>query len=113
MKALKTAYAIPFALLMLSVALGAPNANAERNREYKTFQVRFVFNPADSAAKIYSELDHTAQKACARTGPTSARMQILTRACKADVLDQAVKSIGRTDIAALHYSDRMSVIASR
>ena len=113
MKTLTSPYAIPFALLMLSAALGAPPANAEGNREYTTFQVRFAFNPADSAGKIYSELDHSAQKACAHNGPNSARAQTLTTACKADVLDQAVKAIGRTDIAALHYSERMSVIASR
>lgn len=115
MKTLKnfTPYAIPIALLMLSVAFAAPAANAERPG-YKTFQVRFVYDPTDSAPKIYKELNRTAHRACHNTGGTnSVRFNVQAKKCKAEVVDNAVKAMGRTDIAALHYGERMAVIASK
>jgi UrcA family protein len=114
MKTLKTItpYAIPIALLMTSVAIATPPAHAERPG-YKTFQVRFVFDPTDSAQEIYSDLNRTAQRACGNVGAKSIRLHYHVKVCKADVMDQAVQAIGRTDIAALHYGERMSRIASK
>ena len=115
MKTLKTLtpYAIPVALLMMSVAFATPAANAERPG-YEAFQVRFAYDPTDSAPKIYKELNRTAHKACHNAGGTnSIRFNVHEKKCKADVVDQAVKAMGRTDIAALHYGERMAVIASR
>ncbi|HEX5006666.1 MAG TPA: UrcA family protein [Hyphomonadaceae bacterium] len=115
MKTLKTLtpYAIPVALLMMSVAFAAPAANAERPG-YQTFQVRFAYDPTDSAPKIYKELRQTAHRACHSSGGTnSIRFNVYAKHCKADVMDKAVKAIGRTDLAALHYGERLAVIASR
>jgi UrcA family protein len=115
MKTLKTLtpYAIPVALLMMSVAFAAPAANAEQPG-YKSFQVRFVYDPTDSAPKIYKDLNRTAHRACHNPGGVnSIRFNVQARECKADIVEKAVKAIGRTDIAALHYGERMAVIASR
>ena len=115
MKTLKnlSPYAIPVALLMMSVAFASPAAHAERPG-HQTFQVRFVYDPSDSAPKIYKELNRTAHRACHNPGGTnSIRFNVLAKQCKADVMEKAVKAIGRTDIAALHYGERMAVIASR
>ena len=115
MKTLKiiTPYAIPVALLMMSVAFAAPVANAERPG-YETFQVRFVYDPSDSAQEIYSGLNRTAHKACHNPGGVnSIRFNVQNKACKAEIMEKVVKAIGRTDIAALHYGARMAVIASK
>jgi UrcA family protein len=108
-----TPYAIPVALLMMSVAFAAPAAHAERPG-YETFQVRFAYDPSDSATKIYKDLNRVAFKACHNPGATnSIRFNLRDKECKAEVVENAVKAIGRTDIAALHYGERMALIASR
>jgi hypothetical protein len=115
MKTLKniTPYAIPVALLMMSVAFAAPAANAERPG-YSSFEVRFAYDPGDSAPRIYKDLNRTAHHACHNTGGTnSIRFNVLSKKCKADVVEKVVKAIGRTDVAALHYGERMAVIASK
>jgi UrcA family protein len=114
MKTLKnlTPYAIPVALLMLSVAFAAP-ANAERPG-YETFQVRFVYDPTDSAPKIYKELNRTAHKACHNAGGTnSIRFNVLAKECKGDVVEKVVTAIDRADLTALHYGQPRVIIASR
>jgi UrcA family protein len=115
MKTLKTLtpYAIPVALLMMSVALAAPAANAERPG-YTTFQVRFAYDPTDSAPKIYKELKRTAHHACHNTGGTnSIRFNVFEKECKADVVEKVVTAIDRADITALHYGEPRVIIASR
>ncbi len=115
MKTLKyvTPYAIPVALLMMSAAFAAPVANAERPG-YSSFEVRFAYDPTDSATRIYKDLNRTAHRACHDTGGMkSIRYAIHTKECKADVMEKVVEAIGRTDIAALHYGERMAVIAAR
>ena len=115
MKTLKklTPYAIPVALLMMSVAFAAPAANAERPG-YQTFQVRFVYDPTDSAPKIYKELNHTAHRACHNPGGTnSIRFNTFEKKCKTDVVEKVVTAIDRADITALHYGEPRVIIASR
>jgi UrcA family protein len=115
MKTLKnvTPYAIPVALLMLSVAFAAPTANAERPG-YQTFQVRFVYDPSDSAPKIYKELNRTAHRACHNPGGTnSIRFNVMAKECKADVVEKVVTVIDRADVTALHYGEPQVIIASR
>jgi UrcA family protein len=109
-----TPYAIPVALLMMSVAFGAPAAHAERPG-YETVKVRFAYDPTDSATRIYKDLNRVAHKACHNAGGTnSIRFNIHDKECKAEVVENAVQAIGRTDIAALHYGERtMTLLASR
>ena len=115
MKTLKnlTPYAIPVALLMMSVAFAAPAANAERPG-YKDFRVRFVYDPTDSAPKIYKELNRTAHRACHNTGGTnSIRFNVMAKECKADVVDKVVTAIDRADVTALHFGEPRVIIASK
>jgi UrcA family protein len=115
MKTLKTLtpYAIPVALLMMSVAFAAPAANAERPG-YEAFKVRFVYDPADSAPKIYKDLNRTARKACHNAGGTnSIRFNVQANECKAEVVEKVVTAIDRADITALHYGQPRVIIASR
>ena len=115
MKTLKslTPYAIPVALLMMSVAFAAPAAHAEQPG-YKSFQVRFVYDPSDSAPKIYKELGRTAHRACHNPGGTnSIRFNVQAKECKADVVEKVVTAIDRADITALHYGQPRVIIASR
>src|SRR5262245_38414790 len=62
-RAITSPFTVPVALLMMSLALSAPTAHADSPVGLKTFQVRFVFNPADSAQKIYADLDRVARRA--------------------------------------------------
>jgi UrcA family protein len=111
MKTTTAPFAIPIAMLAASLFLAAPTAQAEP--AVKTFEVRFAYNPASGADKIYTDLKRTAQRACDRYGPRSPlRMQKLVKTCAADVVDKGVQAIGRTDLAALHYGLPMAQIAS-
>lgn len=115
MRTLKTVtpYAIPVALLMLSIAFAAPAANAERPG-YTSFEVRFAYDPSDSAREIYQDLNHKAYRVCNNSSSTrSIRYNIHAKECKAEVVDKVVQAIGRTDLAALHYRDRMTVVAAK
>lgn len=115
MKTLKTLspYAIPVALLLMSVAF-APAANAEQRTGYETIKVRFAYDPSDNATRIYKDLNRIARKACHNSGGTnSIRFNTHEKACKAEVVDKVVTAIGRTDLAALHYGERMTLIASK
>ena len=113
MKTLKTItpYAIPVALLMMSVALATPAAHAERPG-YETFQVRFAYDPTDAAPQIYKSLNRTAHKACT-SGATSVRFNVLDKKCKADVVDKVVTAIDRADLTALHYGQPRVIVASK
>jgi UrcA family protein len=116
MKTLKTItpYAIPVALLLMSVAFAAPAAHAEQRTGHETIKVRFAYDPSDNATTIYKDLNRIARKACHNTGGTnSIRFNTHEKACKAEVVDKVVTAIGRTDLAAVHYGERMTLIASR
>lgn len=110
MKTITTPYAIPVALLLASILLAAPAAQADSS--IKTFEVRFEYDRTSGAEKIYTDLKRTAFKACNKIGARSLRMHQQTKVCAAGVVDKGVKAIGRTDIAALHYGRGMTQIAS-
>jgi UrcA family protein len=103
----------PVALLLMSVAFAAPAAHAEQPG-YKSFQVRFAYDPSDNAPKIYKELGRTAHRACHNPGGTnSIRFNVQAKECRADVVDKVVTAIDRADITALHYGQPRVIIASR
>lgn len=111
MKTITTPYAIPVAMLAASLFLAAPSAQAEPTT--KTFEVRFEYNPASDAATIYTDLHRTAKRACSMVGSRSSlRMHKYATLCAAGVVDEGVKAIGRTDIAALHYGRTLTQVAN-
>lgn len=95
-------YAAPLALLMLSVPLSAPKANAEPNGLRTTVTAKFAYNPADSAAEIYADLQRTADRACESPGHRPLTRRKADKDCAAGLMDQVLKLIPRQDVAALH-----------
>jgi UrcA family protein len=111
MKTITTPFAVPLAMLAASLFFAAPAAHAAPAA--KTFEVRFEYNRASGAEKIYTDLKRTAYKACYRIGGRSSlRMHKQVKACAAEVVDKGVQAIGRVDIAALHHARPMTQIAS-
>lgn len=110
MKTITTPFAVPVAILAASLFLAAPTAQAEPKT--RTFEVRFAYNPASGAEKIYTDLKRTAFKACNSVGKQSLRAHQHVKTCANGVVDKGVKAIGRTDIAALHYGVSVAQIAS-
>ena len=95
-------YAVPFALLMMASGLGVQSASAEPNGQHRTFEARFVINPADSAEKIYADIKRTAERLCENPGPRPLTLLRLERQCTTDLVKAAVERISRQDVADIH-----------
>lgn len=98
-------YAVPFALLIMAGGLGAQSASAEPTAQHKTFEARFVINPADSAERIYADIKRTAERLCENPGPRPLSLLRLERECTADLVNAAVERISRQDVANIHSRD--------
>lgn len=98
-------YAVPFALLIMAGGLGAQSASAEPSGQHRTFEARFVFNPADPAEKIYADIKRTAERLCEAPGPRPQTLLRLERECTADLVNAAVERISRKDVANVHSRD--------
>jgi len=92
-------YAAPVALLVMAGGIGMQPASADPARQHKTFEARFVYNPADPADKIYAEIKRTAEGFCEAPGPRPLNLLRLERQCTADLVNAAVNSISRKDVA--------------
>ncbi|MDP3738628.1 MAG: hypothetical protein Q8R02_14630, partial [Hyphomonadaceae bacterium] len=77
----------------------APAAFAERQSEVR---VAFTYNTADTAERIYADLERTARDACDFKGSNSLQIRKLERACAKGMIDQGVTKLQRADVAALH-----------
>lgn len=96
-------YAVPLALLMISVGSGAQTAFAEQPlRDYKTVTAKFAYNPEAPASNIYAKLEATAERVCKTAGPRSLTQRKFDEECAASVVEAAVARIGRTDLATVH-----------
>ncbi len=95
-------YAVPVALLMMAGGIGTQSASAEPDHQRNTFEARFVYNPADPAAKIYAEIKRTAQRLCENPGPRPMSLMRLERECTANLVNAAVERISRKDVAEVH-----------
>lgn len=98
-------YAVPFALLIMAGGLGAQSASAEPTAQHKTFEARFVINPADSAERIYADIKRKAERLCKNPGPRPLSLLRLERECIADLVNAAVERISRKDVANVHSRD--------
>jgi UrcA family protein len=85
---------------LVAIVLGAHPCTAQTIG--KTVKVAFAYHPADPAGKIYSHLQSVARDACVVHGSRSLRIDAQERACMRELLDKAVASIGRADLARLH-----------
>lgn len=95
-------YAAPLALLMLSATFAAPKANAEPQTAARTFEVKFRYNPAETAAEIYADLKQTAEHACRAPGQRPVSLRRYDEQCTARLMDKVLQRIGRKDLAAVH-----------
>jgi hypothetical protein len=92
---------LPVALLLMvgavstQAAFAAPPMTAE-------MKVAFTYDPASSAADLYSNLERTARDACDVPGVRSARQHLQEQQCAQQLLGAAVDRIGRADLAQLH-----------
>lgn len=98
-------YAVPFALLLMAGGLGAQSASAEPNGQSRTFEARFVINPADSAERIYADIKRKAERLCEAPGPRPLALVQLERQCTTDLVNAAVERISRKDVADIHSRD--------
>lgn len=97
---MKTSSTLTAALILATAALAAPAALADNSRE--SFQVRFAFNPNDPAAVIYSDLVHTASRACEAHGTRPLNMIRMEQSCTNQMVEDGVAKLGRADVAAVH-----------
>lgn len=95
-------YAIPVALLVLAGGTAVQSASAEPESNGSTFEARFVFNPADPAEKIYTDIKRTAERYCETPGPRPLSLMRLERACTQKLMAAAVERISRKDVADVH-----------
>lgn len=95
-------YAVPFALLIMAGGLGAQSASAEPSAQHRTFEARFVINPADSAERIYSDIKRKAERLCETPGPRPLALLKLERQCTTDLVNAAVERVSRQDVANVH-----------
>lgn len=95
-------YAMPVALLMMAGGIGVQSASAEPVGQHRTFEARFVFNPADPAEKIYADIKRTAESLCEAPGLRPLTLLRLERQCAADLVDAVVERLSRKDIADIH-----------
>ena len=97
-----SAYAVPVALLMMAGGIGVRSASAEPFGQHRTFEARFVFNPADPAEKIYADIKRTAENLCEAPGSRPLSLLRLERQCTADLLDAVIARMARKDVVAIH-----------
>jgi len=95
-------YAIPVALLIMAGGIGVQSASAEPDSQHKTFEARFVINPADTAEEIYADIKRTAERLCDNSGPRSLTLLRLERECANDLVKAAVEQYSRKDVADIH-----------
>ncbi len=98
-------YAIPAALLMLSAGIAAPGATAEPAPGQQVVHARFVYKPGAAAAQIYADFRATAERACRVPGPRPASLRKLDERCAANLLQQVLQRVNRTDLAAIHANE--------
>lgn len=98
-------YAAPLAILLMAGALAPSPAVAEPSREGRTVQSTFTYNPKAPAAEIYADLAQAVERLCRRPGPRPLFLRRVDEACMADAMADAVRQIGRTDIAQLHANN--------
>jgi UrcA family protein len=96
---MKTFKALPAAFLLAVSALAAPAALAG---EPQTVRAAFSFNPAASAAEIYSDLERTARQACEFNGRRPLTTIRHEKACVKEMVADGVAKLDRQDVAATH-----------
>jgi UrcA family protein len=97
---MKTPNGLTAALIVASAVFAAPAAFAEHPQ--KEVKARFAYDPADQAVKIYDDLNRTARRACELTGTRSLNVVKHERACTAEMVQDGVNKLGRSDVAAVH-----------
>jgi UrcA family protein len=97
---MKTPAGFAAALIVASAVFAAPAAFADQPQ--KEVNARFAFDPSDPAAKIYDDLNRTARRACELTGTRSLSVVKHEQACMAEMVQDGVNKLGRSDVAAVH-----------
>ncbi len=96
-------YAVPLALLMISVGSGTQTAFADLpHHTYKTVRAKFAYDTGAPAAQIYAKLEATAERACRTAGPRSLNQRKYDQECANSIVEAAVERINRTDLATIH-----------
>lgn len=95
-------YAVPLALLMMSVGSGVQTAHADTSHTYRTIKATLSYNGDAPASQIYKRLSAQAERVCKTHGPRPLALRKYDKECADQVVDAAVKRIARTDLAAVH-----------
>lgn len=95
-------YAVPLALLMISVGSGTQTAFADQSFNYRAVQAKIAYNPEAPASQIYKTIEATAERVCKTAGPRSLSQRKYDDECTASLVEAAVARIARTDLAMIH-----------
>jgi UrcA family protein len=90
---------------MIGAFVAAPASQAETGAApagYKRVSVAFSYNPSAPAAKVYSDLQRKARKACTDNGVRPLALHRVSEECVAEMVESGVAQFGRADIAELH-----------
>lgn len=98
-------HALGAALLMIAAPAGALADTAK-------FEIAFQYHDRAPAEKIYADLERTARFACLHAGVRDLTVRKAEKACVAEVVEDGVSKLNRSDIAQLH-TGRLATMASR
>lgn len=96
-------YAAPVVLLLMAGGLATSPASADNNRAGRSVvTTKFAYDPAAPAAQIMHDLERTVDRLCRVPGSRPLYLRKLDDLCVAEAMQDAIRQIGRSDIAQLH-----------